>query len=210
MSAEDSKATDFYRKKRLRRPDSSDLLTLEDADEYKLSAMDQLIKEIMLFHLELNSFGFNLKPDKNDQHLSPNLYEMADIGYAGCVEIAIKSDWFNTKWGSSLDNDFNFELFVMQKGKYEIADWIYIRVCYLKTVPMALASLREYAKALGFLLDPKDYFFHDLSISYEDRIIDGKLTFKTAAFEVAVEDACKIMEKIISRKEYLRVLKRKP
>lgn len=217
MSANENEldAITLYRKSVLIRPKSEDLLTLADADEHKLSALDQLLKKMIELRMELDSVGLALKADNHDQYPRKNLYELVDMRYVSCgkFKIRIKSDWFILKWGASLHDGFNFQLCVAQNGfakKNEMADWIDIRICHLDTTPIALASMREHAKNFNFLLkNPEDSFFYDLPMNCTRKVvfekIDKRLTFKTVAFNETVEDACRIVAKIISRKEHLRI-----
>lgn len=86
MDTRELDAITFYRKSVLIRPKPEDLLTLADADEHKLSALGQLLKKIIKLHWELDSVRLALKSDKDDQYLRENLYEIVDIGYAGCLQ----------------------------------------------------------------------------------------------------------------------------
>jgi hypothetical protein len=156
-----------------------------------------------------------LKVDNHDQYPYESSYELTDTEYASFPEfkIRVKSKWLNPRWRTAIHGDFKFYLHVVQdgyEGRYEIADWITIYIGHLNTTPMSFTSMREHVKTLGFFYrDPACSYFHDLPMNFAtrvnfERIKDG-LTFKTDAFNEAVEDACKVLQKIISRKQYLRV-----
>jgi hypothetical protein len=215
-NAKELKTVLFHREHMLKRPSQKHLLTLEDADEHKLPAMDKLLRIMFKFNAELDAVGLKRKVDKNDQYPHKNLFDLTDIEYSDFAEFKImaKSNWFDPKWGTAIHGGFKFYLHVVQdgfEGRYEIADWITIHICHLNTTPMSFVSTREHVKVLGrFLKDSSDLYFRDIPMKYEtrvntDRMKDG-LSFKTEAFNEAVNDACKVMQKIIMRKEYLRAI----
>ncbi len=204
----------FYRENMLKCPKAEDLLTLEDSDEHKLPAMDKLLKKMSEFHSALNSVGLVLQVDKHDQYPYENMYELTDAEYSGFPEfkIIVKSNWFNPKWRTALHGGFEFYLHVVHDGyggRYEIADWISIRICHLNTAPISFASKREHIKTLVFFFhDPAGSYFHDILMNHATRVsfdrMDEGMTFKADALNEAVEDACKVLQKIILRKEHLK------
>jgi hypothetical protein len=210
------KTVSFHRDNILKRPKQEHLLTLEDADEYKLPAMDKLLKQMFKFNSELNSAGIILKIDKNDQYPRENLYEFTDIEYEKfpMFKIIVGSDWFNPEWKMAIHSGFNFHLYVVQDGyggRREIADWISISICHLNTTPMTFVSAREHVKSLNFFSkDPTISYFHDIPMNFATTVNFDKmkkgLTFKTSEFNESVEDACKVMQKIIRRKKYLKAI----
>lgn len=202
----------FHRAHLLKRPSAEDLPTLEDADEHKLAGMDKLLRQMHDLHAALSSVGLALKEEARDRYPQKNLYELTDAEYADFPEfkIRIKSDWLDPKYGIALHGGFKFQLYVMQDGyggRHEIADWINIHIQHLYTTPMAWASTREHVRTLGFFLKGPTYF-HDIPMEFATHVSGGRIkdgfTFKTAAFNQAVDDACTVMRKIISRKEHLR------
>jgi hypothetical protein len=213
MDIKELETVAFHRKHVLKRPSISDLLTLEDADEYKLPAMDKLLRKMAEFHSELSSVGLKLQVDINDQYPNENLYELTDSAYEHFprFKIRVKSNWLNPKWKIAIHGGFEFSLHVVQdgyQGRYEIADWITLHICHFDTTPMSFVSSREHVKTLGaFLKDPKDAYFRDIPMSYATSCWGTRrgMTFKTEAFNEVAEDACKVMQKIISRKQYLKI-----
>lgn len=205
----------FYRKNMLKYPKVEHLLSLEDSDEHKLPAMDKLLRKMSEFCRELKSVGLALQVDKYDQYPHKNKYELTDVEYSGfpVFKIIVKSNWLNPKWRTALHGSFEFYLHVVHDGyggRYEIADWISIRICHLNTAPISFVSKREHIKTLGFFLhDPAGSYFYDIPMNHANRVsfdsMDEGMTFKIEAFNEAVEDACKVMDKIIQRKEHLKV-----
>jgi hypothetical protein len=213
---EELKAVTFFREHICKYPEAEHLLTLEDADEHKLPAMDKLLRSIFEFHAALSSVGLVLKADSKDECQYENFYELTDSGYSGFDEfkINVKSNWLNPQWKFALHAGFEFWLYIRQDGyggRGEIADWINIRIRYLYTTPISFVSSREHVKCLTPFFSATDSYFYDIPMISEnfvhsDKMNDG-MTFKVGAFNQAVEDACTVLKKIIQRKEFLVNLK---
>lgn len=209
---------DFHRNQVLLNPKPEHLPTMEDTDVHKLPAMNRLLMQMHQLHAELGSVGLKMQPkmeDVGEKQPILSQYKLTDKQYENWpnFEILLESQWFNPKYGWALHAGFNFHLYVIQDGferkPGEIADWINIRIKHLSTTPIAFASYREHVKVLKHFGADKSYFDDILmpsatSVSF-DRLDDG-MNFKTAAFDLAVDDACMVMRKIIARKEFLRVM----
>jgi hypothetical protein len=205
----------FFREHTCKYPKVEDLLTLEDADEHKIPAMDKLLRSIFEFRATLSSAGMELKANKDDRSQYKNLYELTDSDYAHFDDFTIKvqSNWLNPEWIFALHAGFEFWLNVKQdgyKGRGEIADWINIRIRYLYTTPFSFASSREHVKCLSGFYSPNASYFYDIPMICEnfvhsDRMNDG-MTFKVGAFNQAVEDSCIVLKKIIQRKHFLKAI----
>lgn len=214
------KTVTFYREAILKHPKQEDLSTLEDADEHKLPAMDKLLKQMFLFYNELNIIGLSLQIDNDDRYPIANSFILQDTEYTRFDEfkIIIKSNWFNPKQRHlSLHAGFEFHLYLIQdayQGRSEIADWINIFIKHLSTTPISFASNREHVKVLqNFLSKSNVSYFHDLPMEYATSVTFSKiktgLSFKTSLFNQAVDDSCRILQKIIDRKNHLVVYQKK-
>lgn len=212
MNTRELRTITFHREQILKKPGEEDLLTLLDADEHKLPAMDKLLKKMQELHAELKSVGLKLHVDKYDKYPFENSYVLTDIEHDAFPEfkIIVHSDWLNPKKRTAIHGGFEFRLHVVQDGyggRYEIADWITISIRHFNTTPFTFASTREHIRTLNFFYRGQTYF-HDIPMAFEthvnmDRLKDG-FTFKTDAFNLAVNDACTVMQKIISRKQFLK------
>ncbi|MFA5986564.1 MAG: hypothetical protein WC819_04440 [Parcubacteria group bacterium] len=219
MTTDELKTVAFHRENVLKRPNANDLLTMEDIDECKLPAMNTLLRQMACFYAELKAQNITLQIDKNDRYPYKNLYELQDMNFADWPDfrIRIKSNWFNPEWPLAIHAGFDFHLYVLHDGYAqkpgEIADWIDIRIKYLDTIPMSFASRREHIRSMGpFLKDERDTYFYGMPMEYTTSVYFGNMTgmsFKTDAFNLAVKDACIVMQKIIARKQYLRVMHEK-
>jgi len=209
---EELKTIKFHREVVLKRPTQENLLTLDDADEYKLSATNMLLKKIAEFSSELQAVGLKLQQSKWDKYPKENLYLLIDTEYGedsyDYFHIRVKSDWLNLKeFHPALHAGFELHLYVIEdgyKGRGEFADWINIGIVYFNTVPTSFASRREHVLCL------RGNFFKDLPMNFKEvagcsRLEDG-YTFKTAAYVEAVDDVCRVLQKIILRKQYLKVV----
>lgn len=207
------RTVEFHKSQVLKIPQQADLPTLQDADEYKLPAMDKLLRQMREFYVELKMQGLQPQKDQEDRYPYENMYRLTDIEYEGWpeFEIFLKSNWFNPKHTIALHGDFSFCLDVTQdgyEGRHEIADWINIQIKYLNTTPISFASQREHVRTLGFFYSPQGSYFHDLPMKSTTMVsfnrLDSSMNFKTDNFVVAVDDACRVMQKIIRRKKYLK------
>lgn len=199
----------FHRDNILLKPKESDLLTLQDADEHKLPALDFLLKTMYKFRLEMDSVG--IKPAKEKEaDFYKNQYLLTDSDYEDFepFQIRIKSKRFDEKCTYALHAGFEFFLYIVQdayQGRGEIADWIKIQINHVEVIPFSFASQREHVRAL---FSKEDSYFEDIPMEYRTTVgfgrMDDKMNFKTESFNKAVNDACIVMEKIMSRKNLIK------
>jgi len=207
----------FHRSQMLKRPQPEDLLAMKDADEHKLPGMNTLLLQMHRLHSELKAVGLHLRKDEKDRYPRENLFLLTDTEYEDWprFEIKLKSDWLNPNHPIALHGNFRFKLYVWQdgyEGRHEVADWINIEIAHLNTTPFSFASHREHVRALGMFYRQGGSYFDDIpmksaaTVSF-DRLASG-MNFKTAAFNQAVNDACKVMDKVIARKGFLKILEK--
>jgi hypothetical protein len=195
----------FHRENACKRPTAEHLLTLEDMDEHKLPATDKLLRKIISLRKELAVIKlFPQQKEKNRRY--KDLFLFTDTEYKDWPDfkIKIRSYHLDPEWFCALHTGFNFHLRIMQDGdgRGEIADWIDINIQYLNTVPTSLAARREHVCCLG-----GESYFANLNLEHRtfvsfDRMDEG-LSFKTKNYNHAVDDACKVLDKIIARKKFL-------
>jgi len=206
----------FHREHMLKRPNQEQLPTLDDADEHKLPAMNKLLLQMHEFYREMRSSGIKLQNYWYNKYPAEDMYLLGDDGYKDWPRfvISVRSAWLNPKYGIALHGGFNFRLHLIQdgyEGRGEIADWINICIRHVNTTPISFVSWREHVKALGsFLRNRSDAYFYDIPMPFNTSVFSGLLekgmNFRTSAFNLAVDDACTVMKKIITRKQHLFVL----
>jgi hypothetical protein len=156
-----------------------------------------------------------IRPQK-DEFGNESVYKLTDREYETwpAFKINIESEWLDPKYPIALHGGFNFHLYLLQdgyEGRSEIADWVNIMIKHVNTTPFSLCSWREHVRTLpAFLENPGDSYFSDIPMEHTDyvsfdRLQDG-LSFKTGLFNQAADDACVVMEKLISRKQFLKVV----
>jgi hypothetical protein len=186
---------------------------MDDADENKLPALNKLLCQMHRLHSELTQAGIHPQKDK---YGNENSYQLLDIEYEAwpAFKISIESKWLDPKYPIALHGGFDFHLYLLQdgyEGRSEIADWINVMIKHVNTTPFSLCSWREHVRTLhAFLKNPSDSYFSDIPMEHTnyvsfDRLQDG-LSFKTGLFNQAADDACVVMEKLISRKQFLKVV----
>jgi hypothetical protein len=197
----------FHRDQVLLVPTKADLLTLEDADEHKLPALNDLLVCMGEFYSEMASVG--ISPYFKDTRFSEGVFLMTDTEYKHFepFKIRIVSKWFLEN-PLALHAGFEFFLRVVQdghQGRGEFADWINIRIKHFDVVPISFASRREHVRVLSRHCS----YFEDISMEDRSKVrngMDDVVSFKTKLFNQSVQDACLVMRKIISRKTFLEVL----
>ena len=191
----------------------TDFPTLEDADVYKLPILGSLLVRIIQANEAISSVG--LSSSRVDctweEWPGTSYYHLTDSEYEHCDEFIIKlrSNWLKSERRSALTTGFEFYLYVhqMHNGREDIHDLLEIKVKYLKTTPISLASSRRYSTSIGCFFDmPNMSYFHDLPLkeSSSDEFNKVGLTFKTEKFNQAVSDACLVLDRIIQRKKFLK------
>ncbi|MDI6778101.1 MAG: hypothetical protein QMD77_02825 [Patescibacteria group bacterium] len=214
MAIKELGAVTFQREHMLKRPMQEDLPTLEDTDEHKLPALNKLLLQMHALHAALKTLGIQPQKDKDDQYPNDNLYLLQDADYQGWPRflIRLKSNWFDPKYPIALHGGFYFHLFVAQdgyEGRYEIADWINIQIRHVNTTPLSFVSWREHIRTLGFFLrEQSDSYFYDIPMPFQTGVsfslLSDGMNFKTEALNLAVDNACTVMQKIINRGQFLR------
>lgn len=209
----------FHRTTVLKRPKPEHMLGMDDTDEAKLPAINKLLHKIFQFHSEMQSVNIPLQSGEYDYYKRKNFYKMVDTEYEDFepFQIHIKSSHFNPKDRfSALHAGFNFFLYVNQdgyRGRGEIADWIKIHLTHLNTTPFSFASSREHVKALTHWPGKHLKYFEDIPMKYTTTVsfdcLEDGLSFKTDLFNQSVDDACIVMDKIISRKKFLKLVPEK-
>ncbi len=186
----------------------SDLLTMEDMDEYKLPALNKLLTFIAGFRQEMASV--NIFPQKGKRSFK-NSYVLTDAEYEHFepFQIRVVCDLFDPEWTYALHAGFDFFLRVNQdayQGRGELADWININISHSDTLPTSLGSTREHVQAIG----GSGSYFHDIPMEFTTMVSFKKMAratcFKSSLFNQSVEDACLVMKKIVARKDLLKVI----
>ena len=199
----------FYRGHYLKSPEESDLPTMADIDVHKLPALNKLVEQIFLFRDELTGIGLNPVPDKPDG-ATKNLYLLQDRewvrpGTPTCMfHIRIKCNWLDKDYTMSLGG-FEFRLKVCHdgyNGSHEIADWITVEIKNMPVTPISLGSWREHVRCLnGSYLS--DMHMPPVAHGVNFDRLDKGMNLTTSAFNLAVNDACTVMQYLIARKEFL-------
>jgi len=206
----------FFREQVMFCPAEADLLTETDMDEHKLPALDKLLRCMGVFRREMASV--NLLPQPSDKNKKwKDEYVLTDKEYEDFhpFQIRVRSEHFDPDWFLALHAGFSFTLQVDQglgHGR-EIADWIDLSVKYFNIVPSSLASHREHVKCLeGFLTSEgrSHLYFSDIPMKYSSSVSSKRMShawrFHANLFKQTIDDACMVMEKIIRRKAFLKVV----
>lgn len=206
----------FFEDQVMLKPEPSELLTMEDMDESKLPALNQLVNFIHGFYTEMKSV--NIQPKEQAGQWVKSSYVLTDREFENFdrFSIRIQCELFDPEWTFALHAGFNFSLHIMQdayQGRGEIADWITINISHLETVPSSLACMREHVKALSGVVGSKDCYFEDIPMEFTETVnfkrMSKAFSFKTKLFNQSIDDACKVMLKVASRKEFLKVVEEK-
>lgn len=208
-------AVKFHRLQILKRPQAQDLPTLEDADEHKLPALNRLLKQMLEFNSEMNSVGLKLTEDNDDQRPQKNLFQLTDSRFSKIctLQIILKSNWFDPKYGIALHGGFKFHLHINQEIHPEISDWLRIDIVHLDTTPFSFASEREYDRYLSGPCYRGRLFFEGIALGpiklgpkeRNFNTINSALSFSTSTLNRCVNDACAIMQALIRDKNMLIV-----
>jgi len=201
----------FHRLHMLMSPKIEDMPTLEDADEYKLPAINRLLIKMFEFNREMSSAGLSLQEDKDDRYHQNKLYKLTDTRFeeTSDLKIIIESKWLDPKYRIALHGGFKFHLYVDQRIHPEVSDGLKINICCLNTTPMSFASAREYDRYLTPPFYYGEHFFDGIEIGPKKRSfarIDNELTFKIKTFNQCVDDACAVMQALITSKDSLMAI----
>jgi len=210
-NAGELETVNFFRNQVMFKPEESHFPTIEDSDESKLEALNELLMCLGTFQDELASLG--IRPETENSKIKDTLI-LTDSGYLHYdnFKIRIKCQLLDPDWVYALHAGFSFHLSIEQslaKGR-EIADWIDLSIKHIAITPNSLYSCREHVRALaGMFKQPGPLYFAELPLRFDRSVnfgrMAGALSPKTSIFKETVSDACAAMKQITSRKQFLAI-----
>lgn len=175
-------------------------------DENKLPALEKLLLKMHEFKSELENNGIKLSKNNDDNKLGYDL-NIPKFSKKSNFTAEIFSDWFDLKKCFALHSGFEFTLRVNQRIHPEIGDWIFIGIKNFNTTPFALGSFCNWSGGEhlpNFYSDKK--FFTNIKKRLGNEffpVFFEPYSFKIDLFNKAVDDACIVMDELLSYKGQL-------